>query len=197
MEMIGTEVGTALNLPSLLKDDPIAIVPMRASGYLSALDAAILYSQLPESARPGLTDGFANIPMSNPAYCWAGAGFLMTTPDCARFGAAMLDAPGSGISTAERALLFTPMTEKTKDSPPLGLAWRDRHGQEGPPPLAPCRRDAWRALWSRRLSRKRSVGRPCLQQHGNAGRRTQPGLGPCRCIQLNVPPSANASFPLR
>jgi serine beta-lactamase-like protein LACTB len=123
-EMIRTEVGTALNLPSLLKDDPIAMVPMRASGYISALDGAILYSQLPESARPGLTDGLANIPMSNPAYCWAGAGFLMTTPDCARFGAAMLDAPGSGISAAERALLFTPMTEKTKDSPPLGLAWR-------------------------------------------------------------------------
>lgn len=124
VEMIRTEVGTALDLPSLLKDDPIAMVPMRASGYISALDGAIFYSQLPESARPGLTDGVANIPMSNPAYCWAGAGFLMTTPDCARFGAAMLDAPGSGIGATERALLFTPMTEKTKDSPPLGLAWR-------------------------------------------------------------------------
>ena len=124
VDMIKAEIGTALRLPSLLADDPIAIVPMRASGYLSAVDGAILYSQLPEGARPGLTDGFANIPMSNPAYCWAGAGFLMTASDCARFGAAMLDTPESGISAAERALLFTPMTEKTKDSPPRGLAWR-------------------------------------------------------------------------
>ena len=124
VEMIRTEIGAAFHLPSLLGDDMIGIVPMRISGYLSVFDAVLLYGQLPEGVRPRLTDGVTNIPMNNPAYCWAGTGFLMTTPDCARFGAAMLDSPGSGISSAERALLFTPMTEKTKDSPPLGLAWR-------------------------------------------------------------------------
>jgi CubicO group peptidase (beta-lactamase class C family) len=64
------------------------------------------------------------MPFSNPAYCWAGAGFTMTPADTARFGAAMLDGPGSRISAAERSLLFTPMTEKTPQSPPLGLGWR-------------------------------------------------------------------------
>jgi CubicO group peptidase (beta-lactamase class C family) len=45
-------------------------------------------------------------------------------PDTAKFGAAMLDGPGSRITAEERALLFTPLTEKTDQSPPLGLGWR-------------------------------------------------------------------------
>lgn len=123
-ELIKTEIGETFGLASLIEDDPFKLVASRSTGYLAQVDSAMIYGQLPPEARPKLTNGLANIPVSNPAYCWAGAGFLMTTEDCARFGAALLERPGSRLSAAERALLFTPMTEKTKDSPPLGLAWR-------------------------------------------------------------------------
>ena len=35
----------------------------------------------------------ANIGLSNPAFCWAGAGLLASMPDLARFGAALLEGP--------------------------------------------------------------------------------------------------------
>lgn len=60
----------------------------------------------------------------NPAYCWAGAGFLMSMPDLARFGASLLDGPDRVITSEQRKLLFTPLTAKTDHSPPLGLGWR-------------------------------------------------------------------------
>ncbi len=88
---------------------------------MQRVDLTILYGQLPPEARPKLTNGVGNMPWSNPAYCWAGAGFLLTAPDGARLGAALLDLPSAKISPAERDLLFTPMTEVDKNSPPLGL----------------------------------------------------------------------------
>jgi CubicO group peptidase (beta-lactamase class C family) len=123
-QLIDAEIGRPLGLSSLTTENPWALQPARARGYMSVMDLQLLYGGVPESARPELTGGWANMPFSNPAYCWAGAGFTMTPADTARFGAAMLDGPGSRISAAERSLLFTPMTEKTPQSPPLGLGWR-------------------------------------------------------------------------
>lgn len=122
--MIKEDIGVPFGLGSLIEDEPTAIIPARATGYMNELDLTILYGQLPPEARPKLTNGVGNMPWSNPAYCWAGAGFLLTAPDGARFGAALLDSPNAKISAAERKLLFTPMTEADKNSPPLGLAWR-------------------------------------------------------------------------
>ncbi|MBO9671638.1 MAG: beta-lactamase family protein [Sphingobium sp.] len=122
--MIKEEIGVPFGLGSLIEDEPTAIIPARATGYLNEMDLTILYGQLSPEARPKLTNGVGNMPWSNPAYCWAGAGFLLTAPDGARFGAALLDSPSAKISAAERNLLFTPMTEADKNSPPLGLAWR-------------------------------------------------------------------------
>lgn len=130
-ELIEKEVGQAFGLPSLADDDPWAIRPQRASGYMNLPDLAMLYGALPEAARPRLIEGYANMPLSNPAYSWAGAGFLMTPSDTARFGAAMLDSPNARITAAERSLLFTPLTEATRSSPPLGLGWRLDNDAEG------------------------------------------------------------------
>lgn len=123
-ELIATEIGQTFGLSSLVAEDPWAVLPNRAGRYMNEADIRILFGSLPEEARPQLTGRFANMPLSNPAYSWAGAGFLMTPSDTARFGAALLPSPNSRISATERALLFTPMTEKTQQSPPLGLGWR-------------------------------------------------------------------------
>lgn len=123
-KLIAVEIGQAFGLESLVPEDPWAVLPQRASRYMNERDVHLLYGALPESARPQLTAGVGNVPLSNPAYSWAGAGFLMTPSDTARFGAAMLEGPNARISAAERALLFTPMTEKTRQSAPLGLGWR-------------------------------------------------------------------------
>lgn len=131
VDMLKSEIGKGMGFSSLIEDDPWRVVPKRVSGYLNERDLATLYGQLPADARPALTDGLANIPQANPAYCWAGAGFLMSTPDAARFGAAMLDSSKAAISAAERALLFTPQTERTNNIPPLGLAWQIDHDPKG------------------------------------------------------------------
>jgi CubicO group peptidase (beta-lactamase class C family) len=122
--LIHREIGLPFGLVSLTDDDPWTIVPNRATGYLSQPDIDLLYGALPQAARPKLTGGWANIPMSNPAYSWAGAGFMLTPSDAARFGAAMLDSGDAKISAAERRLLFSPTTEASRASPPLGLGWR-------------------------------------------------------------------------
>ena len=85
----------------------------------------------PETPRPQLAGEYANVTHSTPAFCWAGAGLLMTMPDLARFGAAHLEGPQARISPAERALLFTPMTEASAKSPPLGLGWRVDRDEQG------------------------------------------------------------------
>jgi CubicO group peptidase (beta-lactamase class C family) len=48
----------------------------------------------------------------------------MSPPDLARFGAALLESPVAKVTAAERALLFTPLTEQSGPMPPLGLGWR-------------------------------------------------------------------------
>lgn len=124
LELIETEIAMPFGLPSLVPDDPLVIVPNRATGHMAEMDRNMLFGQWPEEARPRLVGGFAKIPSSNPSFCWAGAGFLMTPEDCARFGAALLDSPAAKIAAAERELLFTKLTDATDSSPPLGLGWR-------------------------------------------------------------------------
>lgn len=122
-EIVLTEVGTALGLKSLALDDPLALTPSRATGYSNARDMGLVSKAAADMFYAGRTEPWSNTPFFNPAYCWAGGGFLMTASDMARFGAAHL-AASPAFTGAERALLFTPMTEKTAAMPPLGLAWR-------------------------------------------------------------------------
>jgi CubicO group peptidase (beta-lactamase class C family) len=133
LDLVKREIGKAMGLASLAEDDPLAIVPHRVRGYLDEVDAKMLAMMAPDRPAIELRNGLAPIPQHSPCYCWAGAGFLMSMPDCARFGAAMLDGPESGITPEERALLFTPLTEKTEQSPPLGLGWRVDEDSKGRP----------------------------------------------------------------
>lgn len=127
--LIWEEVSAPFGLPSLMPDHVLDIVPLRTRGYFSKREIDFIVSKMPSAVAPKLTGGFANIGMSNPAFCWAGAGLLANMPDLARFGAALLEGPGSRIGPAERELLFTVLTGKTEHSPPLGLGWRiDRDG---------------------------------------------------------------------
>lgn len=68
--------------------------------------------------QPNLTNGWAKVPFSNSAYRWAGAGFLMSSSDAARFGAAMIAPSSRGLSDKAHALLFTPVAQATKGPPP-------------------------------------------------------------------------------
>jgi CubicO group peptidase (beta-lactamase class C family) len=120
-DIVAAEVGAAFDLKSLAKDDPLAVIPSRATGYSNATDMGLVSKPGAEFWYAGRTDPWSNMPFFNPAYCWAGGGFLMSPSDMARFGAALM---GSGVTPAERTLLFTPLTEKTAAMPPLGLGWR-------------------------------------------------------------------------
>lgn len=124
LDLVEAEIAIPFDLPSLVPEDPWSITPQRAGQYMNDLDIRLFGATLPEGLIPAFSDGWANLPFNNPAYCWAGAGFLMTPSDCAKFGGAMIDSNASLLSAEERALLFTPMTEAAKSSPPLGLGWR-------------------------------------------------------------------------
>ena len=129
--LIADQVAGPFALASLSADDVAAIVPDRVSGYYTARELEFLATRM-----PGLTPaggGFTNMGLSNPAFCWAGAGLLMNMPDLARFGAALLDGPGAKVTADERALLFTPLTEGTPEQPPLGLGWRVDADKQGRP----------------------------------------------------------------
>jgi len=114
--LVKAEIGETFGLPSLDADDPQALRPMRARGYGPVADY--------KAGDPLVGEGWANARQTNPAYKWAGGGFVMTPSDLARFGAALLEGPVARISGEERALLFTPLTAANRRSPPLGLGWR-------------------------------------------------------------------------
>jgi CubicO group peptidase (beta-lactamase class C family) len=129
--LIAEEIARPFGLASLTHDDVLAIVPLRARGYHSARELEFFAAKVPEAAPPTIAGEFANVLLSNPSFCWAGAGLLANMPDLARFGAALLDTPHSRIGAEERELLFTPMTEATDNSPPLGLGWRVDEDAQG------------------------------------------------------------------
>lgn len=133
LDLIETEIARPFGLESLAPDQPGKVVPGRVRGYVGEEERRWLQERFPDAGWPEPVAGWAHTAPVNPAYCWAGAGFLMSVPDVARFGAALLDGPDSRITPQERALLFTPLTEKTDASPPLGLGWRldaDARGRE-------------------------------------------------------------------
>jgi CubicO group peptidase (beta-lactamase class C family) len=131
LDLVEQEIARPFNLTSLTPDNPWAIVPARAGKYMNGQDIEMIGAGLPPTLRPQLINGWAKMACSNPAYCWPGAGFLMTPSDAARFGAAMIDTPQTKLSPQERQLLFTPVTAATKQMPPLGLGWRISPDQKG------------------------------------------------------------------
>jgi len=131
--LVADEIARPFALASLCADDVQAIVPGRVSGYYTAREMAFLAAAAPGAAPPPASGDYTNMGLSNPAFCWAGAGLLASMPDLARFGAAHLEGPHAGITDAERALLFTPLTEGTGQQPPLGLGWRVDEDRQGRP----------------------------------------------------------------
>jgi CubicO group peptidase (beta-lactamase class C family) len=130
VRLVKDEIALPFGLPSLTADDVSAIVPLRASGYHTAREMEMIWATMPGSPREP-SGPFTNVALSNPAFCWAGAGLLMSMPDLALFGAAHLEGPNARITAAQRELLFTPLTEASDKSPPLGLGWRvDRDAKE-------------------------------------------------------------------
>lgn len=133
LALIDEEIACPFALPSLAADDPLAIVPGRAAGYFTRRELGLLAAHMPGFEPAPIAAEHANIGLSTPAFCWAGAGLLADMPDLARFGAALLEGPSTRIAGPERALLFTPLTQATEASPPLGLGWRidaDKRGRE-------------------------------------------------------------------
>jgi CubicO group peptidase (beta-lactamase class C family) len=130
VRLVKDEVALPFGLASLAADEVSAIVPGRVSGYHSAREMEMIAATMPGLALE-MTGSFANVALSNPAFCWAGAGLLMSMPDLALFGAAHLEGPNARITPSQRELLFTPLTCASDKSPPLGLGWRvDRDAKE-------------------------------------------------------------------
>jgi CubicO group peptidase (beta-lactamase class C family) len=124
LDIVAEEIVLPFGLLSLAADDVRAIVPDRVAGYFTARELELFAERLPGLAPLTAKGGCVNIGLSNPAFCWAGAGLVSHMPDLARFGAALLDGPQAKVTAGERALLFTPLTEGVPEQPPLGLGWR-------------------------------------------------------------------------
>lgn len=124
LDLLKSEVAGPFGLSSLEGDYPFTIKPGRVRGYT---DGAVYRS----FGIPIVKEGLANARQDNPSYKWAAGGLIMTPSDMAKFGAAHLEAPGSAITAAQRSLLFTPITERTPNMPPLGLGWRVDTDEKG------------------------------------------------------------------
>jgi CubicO group peptidase (beta-lactamase class C family) len=115
LDLVRREIADPLHLASLSADAPRSIVPNRVRGYSPKAHA----SQM----NPPVEGQWANAPMNNPAYKWAGGGLLSTPADLAAFGDAHLPTSDS-LPQSVRDALLTVQTEATDKSPPLGLGWR-------------------------------------------------------------------------
>ena len=124
LDIIEAQIAGPFGLESLVADQPGKVVPSRVRGYVGEEERRWLQASFPDAGFPDPVGGWANAPPINPADCWAGAGFLMSVPDLARFGGLLLAGPDNCITAEERTLLFTPLTAKSEHSPPLGLGWR-------------------------------------------------------------------------
>lgn len=133
LDIVAEEIVLPFGVLSLAADDVRAVVPDRVAGYFTARELEVLAQRMPALASSAASGRCVNIGLSNPAFCWAGAGLLASMPDLARFGAALLPGQETRISAAESALLFTPLTEATPDQPPLGLGWRIDDDKRGRP----------------------------------------------------------------
>ncbi len=114
LDLVAQEIAAPFGLDSLRADDPISLRPGRVSGYGPAGQYTGMY--------PLARDGWVNVRQVNPAYKWAGGGFIATPSDIARFGAAHLDP--QHVPADMQRLLFTVLVEASDNSPPLGLGWR-------------------------------------------------------------------------
>ncbi len=124
LALIEEEITQPFGVPSLIADEPGKIIAGRARGYVGEEERRRLQTLFSDAVFPDPGDSWSHALPINPAYCWAGTGFLMSMPELARFGASLLDGPESVITSEQRNLLFTPLTAKTEQSPPLGLGWR-------------------------------------------------------------------------
>jgi CubicO group peptidase (beta-lactamase class C family) len=118
LELLQQKVAAPLGLASLGVDAPRRVIPGRVRGYGRASEVREV---------PPVDGVWANAPINNPAYKWAGGGLLMTPSDFARFGAAHLAA-----GALSRQVLDTLFTLQVPDSsPPLGLGWRINRDSKG------------------------------------------------------------------
>jgi CubicO group peptidase (beta-lactamase class C family) len=124
LALVAEEIAGPFDLPTLRADEVLAIVPGRVAGYFTARELEFLATRMPGLSRPMGDGGFANMGLSDPSFCWAGAGLLASMPDLARFGAALFDGPATRITADERRVLFDVLTEGTPEQPPLALGWR-------------------------------------------------------------------------
>jgi serine beta-lactamase-like protein LACTB len=124
LSLVEFEVLLPLGLRETAPDEPLAPLPGRVRNY----DPGAFYAQMLKLPVPETP--VVNAIPSNPAYKWAGGGFVASARDIARFGAAHL--PDGYLSTATRAMVFAPITFASEAMPPLGLGWRiDSHPDLG------------------------------------------------------------------
>ena len=93
-----------LGLKSTVPNDRRAIIPDRTAFYVREGDRAV------------------NAPYFDPSFKWAGAGYLSTAEDVARFGAALLR-PGF-LKQSPVAELFRPLNTTAGEETGFGLGWR-------------------------------------------------------------------------
>lgn len=114
LALLKEQVIAPLELTEFAADEPMALVEGRVRPY----DPGAAYKDLmPVPAIP-----VVNAYPINPAYKWAGGGMVSSARDLARVGAAHLN--DGYLTKHTRDLLFTPITARTAQMPPLGLGWR-------------------------------------------------------------------------
>ena len=75
LALVAEEIAGPFGLSTLAADEVLAVVPDRVAGYYTACELEFLAARMP-GLTPATGSGYANIGLSNPAFCWAGAGLI-------------------------------------------------------------------------------------------------------------------------
>ncbi|MEE2566806.1 serine hydrolase domain-containing protein [Hyphobacterium marinum] len=115
LSLVEAQITVPLGLDTLGPDRPLQVTPNRV-GFYDPIDF------VQQRIDATVTGEVANALDINPAYKWAGGGFIATPSDLVRFGAGVL---GDGfLSEATRTDMFTNQTLADGEETLVGLGWR-------------------------------------------------------------------------
>jgi CubicO group peptidase (beta-lactamase class C family) len=122
LKIVNDEVTQILGLRDMEADIPLNLVVNRVRPYQMGKSYQAL--------DPNIHGDIVNAPSINPAYKWAGGGFVATAADLASFGGSLLT-PGYLKQQTLDTMFTAQVPASGPNAPAVGLAWRiDQDGQQ-------------------------------------------------------------------
>jgi CubicO group peptidase (beta-lactamase class C family) len=127
--LLGAVIEGASGQPYLTFMRDRVLVPLGLSHTIADFPDSLIPSRAQFYTRADSTGPIVNAPFVDNSYKWPGGGYLSTTEDLARWGAAMIE--GKLLRRVTRDLLWSPMTTRDGKSTGYGIGWTVRSDSLG------------------------------------------------------------------